>query len=161
MKLLQTAVLLVPFISVPVVGNAADWSGRVTTVIDGDDIVLCDSAGHCDDIRLCGVDAPEQGCPAFDKARAALFQLVDGKMVRCVQVGAGTVCDGRSKPTNRGRIVAQCFVDGVDIAAVLVERGLACDWERFSGGHYSKQGGGRACPNNHRRNCTAASPIAR
>ena len=156
----RTAALLILFSSVPAVTYSADLSGRVTTAIDGDDILLCDGDGQCKDIRLCGVDAPEQGCPAYDKARAALFQLVDGKMVHCVQVGAGTVCDGRSKPTNRGRIVAQCFVDSVDIAAVLVERGLACDWQKFSGGHYSQNGKGRACPSNHRRNCLAASPIS-
>jgi endonuclease YncB( thermonuclease family) len=76
--------------------------------------------------------------------------------VRCVQVGNGTVCDGRSKPTNRDRVVAQCFVDDIDVAAVLVERGLACDWKTFSGAYYSRDGKGRACPKNHRRDCAAA-----
>lgn len=70
--------------------------------------------------------------------RVALETLIGGKRVRCVQVGSGTVCDHRSKPTNQGRVVAQCFVDGRDVAAILVEAGLACDWARFSGGHYSR-----------------------
>jgi endonuclease YncB( thermonuclease family) len=81
--------------------------------------------------------------------------LVEGKRVRCIQVGEGTPCDGKSKPTNRGRVVAQCFIGNTDIAAFLVERGLVCDWKRFSGGHYSRGGKGHVCPPNHRRTCTA------
>jgi endonuclease YncB( thermonuclease family) len=68
------------------------------------------------------------------------------KRIVCVQVGDGTICDGRSAPTNRGRIVAQCFVDKIDIAATLVSRGFACDWVKFSGGHYAHGGAARLCP---------------
>jgi hypothetical protein len=70
---------------------------------------------------------------------------VKGKAVRCVQVGDGTPCDGRSKATNRDRIVAQCFVDGADVAASLVGQGVACDWVKFSGGAYSQNGAGNPC----------------
>jgi hypothetical protein len=55
---------------------------------------------------------------------------------------------------NRDPVVAQCFADGVDVAGKLIKRGLACDWVRFSGGHYSRNGKGRACPKDHRRTCT-------
>jgi len=137
--------------------NAAEFSGLVKTVIDGDDIVVCVDSGSCTDIRLCGIDAPERECPGYREAGAALRDLVEGKRVRCVQVGGGTPCDGRSKPTNRERVVAQCFIDGTDVAGRLVERGLACDWERFSGRYYSRGGKGRACPPDHRRTCTAIS----
>jgi hypothetical protein len=106
-------------------------------------------------IRLCGIDAPEQRCSGYAEARAALRTIVEGKAVRCIQVGEGTPCDGRSKPTNRERVVAQCFVEGTDIAAGLVKQGLVCDWRRFSGGYYSRDGKGRQCPNNHRATCTA------
>jgi micrococcal nuclease len=115
--------------------DAAEFSGVVRAVIDGDDIELCADGGSCRDIRLCGIDAPEEWCGrSYDEAREALRALVKDKRVRCIQVGEGTPCDGRSKPTNRGRIVAQCFVEDTDLAARLVERGVACDWERFSGG---------------------------
>ena len=153
-----TVSILLP--SIISISDAADLSGQVTAVIDGDDIVICAPGDRCTDIRLCGMDAPERACPGFANARSALLQLVEGKTVRCIQVGAGTVCDGRSKPTNRNRVVAQCFVDGLDIAANLVERGFACDWTKFSGGHYSLNGKGRACPRNHRRTCAAALPTA-
>ena len=51
------------------------------------------------------------------------------------QVGAGTPCDGRSEPTSYDRVVAQCLVNGRDVATEMVRRGAACDWPRFSGGH--------------------------
>ena len=77
--------------------------------------------------------------------RVALNKLVKGKTIRSVQVGGGTPCDRRSKSTNRDRIVAQCFADGSDLAKQLVEQGFACDWTKFSGGHYSHDGNGRSC----------------
>jgi hypothetical protein len=79
----------------------------------------------------------------LDMPRAAT--VLSGKPVRCVQVGGGTPCDGRSKPTNRDRIVAQCFAEESDIAATMVEGGFACDWIKFSGGHYSQGGKGKFC----------------
>ena len=71
------------------------------------------------------------------------MRLVEGEVVRCLQVGNGTPCDGRSKPTNYDRIVAQCFVDGADIAVPMVEQGFACDWVKFSGGAYSNDDKGQ------------------
>jgi endonuclease YncB( thermonuclease family) len=157
MQPLQVAVLSIFLVSA-VATNAAEFSGRVKTVIDGDDIELCDGSGACTRIRLCGIDAPERTCPGYGAAREGLRAVAEGKQARCIQVGSGTPCDGKSKPTSYNRIVAQCFVDGTDVAGSLVERGLACDWERFSGGYYSRGGKGRLCPPNHRGNCTAVSP---
>jgi endonuclease YncB( thermonuclease family) len=132
------------------VSAAAQFAGRAT-VIDGDDIELWTESGPPKRIRLCGIDAPEPTCPGYEQATKQLRALVEGKQIRCIQVGGGTPCDGRSKPENRDRIVAQCFVENADIAGSLVERGLACDWERFSGGHYSRSGKGRACPSQYSR----------
>jgi endonuclease YncB( thermonuclease family) len=85
--------------------------------------------------------------PGSSEAWKKLSQLVYGKAVKCTQVGrnAGTVCDGRSPPTSRDRIVAQCYVDGHDIAAILVLDGVACDWPKFSGGYYKRLAEGNAC----------------
>jgi endonuclease YncB( thermonuclease family) len=46
------------------------------------------------------------------------------------------VCDGKSKPTSRDRIVGQCFIDKLDIAGEMAKSGTVCDWPKFSGGHY-------------------------
>jgi endonuclease YncB( thermonuclease family) len=117
---------------------------RVGRVVDGDTMDICIGASYIR-VRLCGIDAPERGEPGADEATEALRRLVSRETVRCVPVGQGTVCDGRSRSTNRGRLVAQCFINGTDIGGAMVERGLACDWERFTGGHYCRAGNGSAC----------------
>ena len=62
-------------------------------------------------VRICGIDAPERGQASYGQAAGMLSDMIEGKMVHCVQVGEGTPCDGRSKPTSRDRIVAHCFLD--------------------------------------------------
>lgn len=128
------------------VGAAADIVGQGRNVMDGDTFDMRLPSGIVK-VRICGIDAPESGDPGSKEAWAKLSELVHGKTVSCVQVNAapGTVCDGRSKATNRDRIVAQCFVEGRDIAAELVRSGVACDWTKFSGGHYQRAAGGRVC----------------
>ena len=71
-----------------------------------------------------------------------LFEVViEGRLVHCLQVGLETPCDGRSPPTSGKspygpRVVAQCFVGNLDVAAEMVRAKMACDWPRFSRGHY-------------------------
>lgn len=124
----------------------AEIVGLGRNVYDGDtfDIAL---PGRTVKIRICGIDAPESGQPGSNEAWSKLSAIVHGKTVSCVQVNSapGTVCDGRSKATNRDRIVAQCFVEGQDIAAQLVKAGVACDWAKFSGGHYGSLPNARVC----------------
>ncbi|UWU80720.1 thermonuclease family protein [Bradyrhizobium huanghuaihaiense] len=143
MKLAASVLILVTFVAPPAF---AEMVGQGANVTDGDtfDLAMPD---HMVKIRICGIDAPEGGRPGSREAWAALSALVHGKTVRCIQVGQppGTVCDHRSRSTNRDRIVAQCFVDGQDIAVELVRNGNACDWQKFSGGHYQSLTGGKAC----------------
>jgi micrococcal nuclease len=124
--------------------GAAELSGSVDKIADGDTFWICDATA-CNKIRLCGADAPEKKEPGYHESAEGLRKLVEGKVVRRVQVGNGTPCDGRSKPTNYDRIVAQCFVDGADIAVPMVEQGFACDWVKFSDGAYSQNGDGDRC----------------
>lgn len=87
-------------------------------------------------VRICGIDAPERGQPGYGQAAGVLASLIEGKTIHCLQVGEGTPCDGRSKAMNRDRIVAQCFIGGLDLAEEMTRSGTACDWPKFSGGHY-------------------------
>ncbi len=82
--------------------------GPITHVTDGDTIRLCQD-GRCHSIRLCGVNAPEAGEPQFVAARIAMQRIVANTTIVCRPVGQGTICDGRSLPKSRDRIVAQCF----------------------------------------------------
>ncbi len=123
---------------------AAEAKGTASKVVDGDTLWVC-SHSACIKVRLCGIDAPELSDPGGEKAKSALQSLVSSKVVTCVQVGAGTPCDGRSRPTSYDRIVAQCFVRDRDLAAAMVDTGHACDWVEFSGGFYSQRGHGARC----------------
>ena len=118
-------------------------------IIDGDTLFVCDTS-TCQKIRLCGINAPERSQAGGEEARAALSSMVAGQIVRCVQVDHGTVCDGRSRATDGDRMVAQCFVGDEDLAENLVRQGHACDWEKYSGGYYARQGGGHVCVDGQR-----------
>jgi endonuclease YncB( thermonuclease family) len=131
MRLCATAVALM----LPLPAVAADYLGPVTSVADGDTFTMESETGKvC--VRICGIDAPERGQPGYGQAAGVLANMIEGKTVHCLQVGEGTVCDGKSKPTSRDRIVAQCFLNKLDIAEEMAKSGTACDWPKFSGGHY-------------------------
>ena len=114
---------------------ADEWSSKVSYVVDGDTFQLSRPLIR---IRLCGVDTPERGKPGFKEAGDFVKDLVADKTVQCRTVGEGTPCDGRSRKKSGERFVAQCFVDGKDIAMKLVKAGHACAWERYSGQHYTR-----------------------
>jgi endonuclease YncB( thermonuclease family) len=56
-------------------------------------------------------------------ATAALKSIAGARELLGIRVGEGTVCDGRSKPTSRHPIVAQCFLGKRDIAEMMVVEG--------------------------------------
>ena len=114
--------------------RAAEYEGTAV-VVDGDTIEL-HVGNKSISVRLCGIDSPEARHAGGPEASAKMAELIAGKEVQCVQVGCGTPCDGRSKPTGHKRIVAQCFVDGVDISKEMVCSGHAVDWPKFSAGYY-------------------------
>lgn len=116
----------------------ADFTGTVKKVVDGDTFWMCFEDEKCAKIRLCGIDAPDAGEKNYSRSKHALTVVLNTGPVHCRTIGSGTPCDGRSKPLNSGRIVAQCFVYTMDVAAYLVSRGMACDWEKFSGGLYGR-----------------------
>lgn len=124
--------------------SASDIVGKATHIVDGDTFDVQSEAGVVR-IRVCGVDSPERGSKGYSDATEELRALIAGRAVKCVRVGEGSVCDGRSKPTNRNRVVAQCFVDGSDVAAELIAAGATCDWPKFSGGHYQNIGINGVC----------------
>lgn len=115
--------------------NAADSfvEGKVLHVVDGDTFDIGDQR-----IRLCGVQAPERGQEGFYRSAGYVAVRYSGRPLRCIPVGAGTPCDGRSSTYSWGRLVAQCFYKGKDVARALVDRGFAVDWPIYSGGYYKR-----------------------
>lgn len=126
---MKSAAAVLALLLTPSMAQAAEFTGHAERVHDRDTFWVCD-ANACTKIRLCGIEAPEDGDPGDEAATEALKAFLNGE-VRCVQVGGGTPCDGRSKPTNGDRVVAQCFANGVDVAEPMTTNGYACDWVRY------------------------------
>ena len=87
---------------------------QVVRVKDGDSLVVA-SGGREVDVRLAGIDAPELRQARGAEARSALEALVAGRDVELQLVGGDAY----------RRIVAHIVVDGVDVNAEMVRRGLA------------------------------------
>jgi endonuclease YncB( thermonuclease family) len=96
--------------------------GRVTEVRDGDTIEVDGRP-----IRLQGLAAPELRQPLGREASRFLRRLTLGRQVSCEPDGTRTY----------DRAVAVCRLDGRDLAAILVARGLARDCRRYSLGRYA------------------------
>jgi micrococcal nuclease len=86
-------------------------------------------------VRLQGVAAPEVAHPGSPhdesggpEARAFMRELIEGRTVVCELTGERT----------RGRWVGICMAEGRDVAAELIEAGLARDCPSFSRGRYAE-----------------------
>lgn len=100
--------------------------GKVRYVVDGDSLYI---NGHKPQIRLWGVDAPEQDEAGYDAATNELYRLAHGQRVRCNIIEADRY----------GRTVARCFLsDGREINRAMIESGTATEYRRFTKGFYSK-----------------------
>ena len=91
-------------------------------VVDGDTLELNGTI-----YRLNGIDAPEHGQTCGDwacgvAATNALAEMVKGRDVTCDPISE----DGY------GRIIATCFVEGRDIGAEMIDKGLAWAFVRYS-----------------------------
>jgi endonuclease YncB( thermonuclease family) len=95
------------------------YTGKVTDVSDGDTIVI-GSGGQVRVVQLAGIDAPELTQEYGTDARDFIKEMARGKRVTV------EVLETKSKTS----LVARVSVDGKDLAAALVESGLA--WSESS-----------------------------
>jgi len=93
-------------------------------IIDGDTF-RCDGALR---IRLWGVNAPERYEQEGPAATRALTDLTRGRTLVC-----------KRKGKSYERVVAQCWIGDLDVAAELVRQGAAVDDPRYSRGRYANQ----------------------
>lgn len=100
---------------------AADFSGQVVRVSDGDTISVM-REGRAVAVRLEGIDCPENGQPFSRVAKETTSNLVFGREVRVSERGADRY----------GRIVGRVFVAEIDVSLDLVRRGVAWHFRRYS-----------------------------
>ncbi len=101
---------------------AADMTGRVVGVHDGDTLTLLVAGDREIQIRLAEIDTPESRQPYGTKAKQALSTLAFGKRVRVVAVG-----------TDRyGRTLGRVYVGATDANAALVRQGAAWVYRKYS-----------------------------
>ena len=102
---------------------AADLTGQVTRVIDGDSLMLKTALGNQLELRLAGIDAPELDQPFGTRAAAGLRSRVLGKEIAVVLHGADRY----------GRLLGCPQIAGEDLCHTLVAAGQAWAYGHVAG----------------------------
>lgn len=108
-----------------VLAEAADLTGRVVRVADGDTITILVEAEEGPTqvrVRLWGIDAPEKAQPFGERSREALAAKVAGQVVRVEE---------RGKDRWR-RVLGVVWVDGRNVNLAQVVEGYAWHFTRYS-----------------------------
>ena len=113
--------------ALPALG-AESFTGQVADVSDGDTLVI-GNGGRVRVVQLAGVDAPELTQEYGKDARDYVKELTKGKKVTV------EVLESKSSTS----LVAKVTVDGKDLAASLVESGLAWSEQGSSADLHSAQ----------------------
>lgn len=101
--------------------QADELAGQVVGITDGDTLrVLVDQREVV--IRLAQIDAPEKRQPFGQRSRQSLAELVFQKGVR-------VETEGRDR---YGRTIGTVFVEGLDVNAEQVRRGMAWVYVRYA-----------------------------
>jgi endonuclease YncB( thermonuclease family) len=112
---------LVLLLTNTVLGQATVVRGRVVGVTDGDTLKVLVACQQLLRIRLAFCDAPEKRQAFGTRARQAMSELVFGKDIELRQHAIDRY----------GRTVAQVRVDGKDVGAEMVRRGLAWVYDGY------------------------------
>lgn len=99
---------------------AAELSGKVITVTDGDTITVLVEQKQTK-VRLVEIDAPEKGQAFGNRSKQSLSDL-------CFNKNATLADNGKDR---YGRTLARVYCDGVDANAEQVRRGLAWVFDRY------------------------------
>lgn len=100
---------------------ALGWNAKVVSVEDGDTFTVL-SGGNKLKIRIFGVDCLENGSALGLKAKQFTHYKLNGKKVELTPVDVDRY----------GRIVAWVSIDGVNFNKLLIEKGLAYHYTKYS-----------------------------
>jgi len=99
---------------------AAEFTGKVVAVMDGDTIMVLQGEKTVK-IRLAEIDAPERAQPYGLASQQSLSAMVKGKII---QVNSRAMDD-------YGRMIAMLSIDGLNVNHEQVRRGMAWEYSRF------------------------------
>lgn len=120
-RLLKTSVFILLFLP-SLVAAAQEHSGRVVGVSDGDTITVLISGNRQLKVRLAEIDAPEKAQAFGQRSKQSLSDLVFGKHVRVIQ----------EDMDRYGRVVGRVYVNGLDVNAEQVRRGMAWVYKKYA-----------------------------
>lgn len=98
------------------------FSYKAVSVLDGDTFIATD--GNISfKVRIAAMDAPEKGQPYSKMAKNRLEQILKSKNVTIKPVGKGH--------DRYGRVLGHIFLDGQDVALMMIQEGLATYYRPF------------------------------
>ena len=97
--------------------TSADFSGKVTMVIDGDTVIISGKR-----VRLSGIDAPETRQQFGDVSTKALKSLINGRHVKVKT----------SKKDRYKRYLGTIYLRGADVNLLMVKKGNAWVYRRYN-----------------------------
>jgi len=101
--------------------HAAEYTGKVVSVADGDTITVLDSSKTQHKVRLAGIDAPEKAQAFGNRSRLSLALMVYQREVTI-----------KTDKTDRyGREVGKVLHDGEDVCLAQVKKGLAWHYKAY------------------------------
>ena len=97
-----------------------EFTAKVIEVLDGDTVLIKRPSGLLK-IRLAEIDAPEKAQIFGDTSKRSLSDMVMGKQVKIIS----------QTMDQYGRMVAHLNVDGLDVNAEQIRRGMAWEYSNF------------------------------
>jgi endonuclease YncB( thermonuclease family) len=111
---LVRSLILVALLAAGNLAQGAEFTAKVIAVLDGD-TVLVKGGNSLKKIRMAGIDAPEKAQTFGETSRRSLTEMVLGKQVKIASEAVDQY----------GRMVARLSVDGLDVNAEQIRRGMA------------------------------------
>lgn len=109
-------------IDVTITAVAAQTTGKVVSVADGDTITLLLPGKQQEKVRLEGIDCPEKRQPFGTRAKQFTSKLVFGKEVSIK----------RYETDRYGRTIGRVYIDGKCLNKELLKAGLAWHYKKYS-----------------------------
>ena len=109
-------------LSLLIFSEAADITGKVSWLYDGDSFKLETPSRKIIQIRLYGIDAPEKGQPGSKMALQALIKLLKNRSVRVVQVDVDKY----------NRIIGKVYLGELYVNLWVLNKGYAWHFKFFS-----------------------------